>query len=182
LSNKLFKRYKTLAAKAEKTLGTKESMEWFRRRIRKDKPIKSIDRVTEGRKLRTIEPGGMYTYAYDPKTKKQLPFYDLFPLIICLEIVRGGWYGVNLHYLPPAMRANVLYEIGYGKLPLPRIAKAISLDPRATPAMKRYLFDHCQTKPTYIPKDEWEIAIQLPFENFVKATAKQVWENSRSKV
>ena len=182
MSNNLFKRYKNLATKAEKTLGTKESMEWFRKRIRKDKQIKSIEKVTEGRRPRTIEPGGMYTYAYDPKTKEVLPFYDMFPLIICLDIVKGGWYGMNLHYLPPSMRADVLYEIGYGKLSLPRIAKRISLDPRTTPAMKRYLFSHCRTTPVYIPKGEWEIAIQLPYENFQKASAKQVWRNTRGKV
>ena len=182
MSNTVFKRYRDLAKKAEVTLGTKESAKWFANRIRKDKQIKSLDRVTDGYKARLIEPGGMYTYAYDPKTKEKLKFYDSFPLIICLQIVKGGWYGVNLHYLPPSLRAEVLWQIGYKKLGLARVAKAMSLDPRAVPAMKRYLFNHCQTTPKYIPKEEWEIAIQLPFENFQKATLKQVWRDSRSKM
>ena len=182
MSNTVFNRYRDLARKAEITLGTRESAEWFANRIRKDKQIKSIDRVTEGRKARIIEPGGMYTYTYDPKTKEKMKFYDSFPLIICLQIVRGGWYGVNFHYLPPSIRARVLWEIGYKKLPMPRVAKALSLDPRTSPAMKRYLFGQVKSTPRQIPRDEWEIAIQLPYENFQKATNKQVWRDSRSKM
>ena len=182
MSNKVFKRFSDLARKAEISRGTKDSIDWFTKRIRKGKPIKNIEVITDGFKPKLIEPGGMYVYAYDPKTKEKLPFYDMFPLIICLSIVRGGWYGLNVHYLPPSMRARILWEVGYGKMNLAKIAKALTLDPRTKPAMKRYLFDHCRSTPKYIPKSEWEIAIQLPFENFVNADNKKVWRDSRSKM
>ena len=45
MPNTLFNRYRELAAKAEVSLGTKESMDWFRDRIRKDSQIKNHDRV-----------------------------------------------------------------------------------------------------------------------------------------
>ena len=55
MPNTLFNRYRQLAAKAEVTLGTKESLEWFRKRIRKDSNIKNHDRVTKN--LRKARPG-----------------------------------------------------------------------------------------------------------------------------
>ena len=47
MPNTLFNRYRQLAAKAEVTLGTKESLEWFRKRIRKDSNIKNHDRFSK---------------------------------------------------------------------------------------------------------------------------------------
>jgi len=29
----------------------------------------------------SVEPGGMYMFLYDPKTKAKLPYFDRFPLI-----------------------------------------------------------------------------------------------------
>ncbi len=45
--------------------------------------------------------------------------------------------------------------------------------------LKRYLVKQVKSPPVTIPKDEWEIAIQLPFESFIKAGQKKVWRDSR---
>ena len=42
MPNTLFNRYKDLAARAEITMGTEESMEWFRNRIRKSYYVNNI--------------------------------------------------------------------------------------------------------------------------------------------
>ena len=50
----------------------------------------------------------MYTFFYDPKTKKDLPYYDRFPLIFKIKNVSGGFLGINMHYLPPQLRARLM--------------------------------------------------------------------------
>lgn len=177
MPNVLFNRYKELAAKAEITLGTKESMEWFRNRVRKDSTIKNHDRVVKDLKAERPGPGKMMTYVYDPKYKDTLKYYDAYPLIIMLDISADGWYGANLHYLPPKLRVKLLEEIEYRRTPLARIAASLENNPMTKLCLKRYLTKHIRSKPVTIPKDEWEIAIQLPFENFIKAGQKQVWKD-----
>lgn len=181
MTNKVFNRYKDLAAAANVKRNTQDSLRWFRLRLRKDKPITDLTNVTEGRKNAKMDVGTMVTYAYDPKHKDKLAYYDSFPLIIVLETNATGWYGINLHYLPPALRANILYDIGYRNAKAEVIAKKLSLDKRTAPALKRYLRTQLMSPPKIIGKDEWEIAISLPFERFRKANNKQVWKDSRRK-
>ena len=50
----------------------------------------------------------MYNFQYDPKTKKQLPYYDRFPLCIPVQPAKGGFHGMNLHYIAPNLRAQFL--------------------------------------------------------------------------
>ena len=42
------------------------------------------------------------------KHKETLPFYDSFPLVIIIGKAKGGFLGMNLHYLPPTLRAKFL--------------------------------------------------------------------------
>ena len=72
MPNTLSNRYKALAAKAEVSLGTKESMDWFRNRIRKDSQIRNHDRVTKNLKKERPGPGKMMTYVYNPKYADKL--------------------------------------------------------------------------------------------------------------
>ena len=46
-------------------------------------------------------------FVYDPKTKAKLPFYDTFPLVLPIDTFRGGFIGLNFHYLP------TVYDINY---------------------------------------------------------------------
>ena len=87
---------------------TRESLQWFKKRL------KSVTRVQNNQILkdpllnRVAKPlmGRMYMYFYDPKTKETLPYYDRFPLIIMVKKEKGGFTGLNLHYLPPVLRAR----------------------------------------------------------------------------
>lgn len=178
MSNRVFNRYKDLALKAEVSLGTNESLEWFRKRIRKDKSLQH-DAVTSGLRRGTIRPGNMITYQYFPKHETKLKYYDQYPLIIVLESAKGGWYGANIHYLPPTMRAALLTELNYNNKSLSQIARALENNPITAVCLKRYLSKQVKSTPVLVPKDEWEIAIQLPFEKFAKATQQQVWRNSK---
>lgn len=182
MTNILFNRYKDLAAKAEVTLGTKESLEWFSKRIRKDSRIRNLDNVTKGFKAQRPGPGKLMTYSYNPKFRDKLKYYDTHPLIICLETTSGGWYGANIHYLPPSLRVKLFEELEYNNNTLNRIATMLSNNPYTAPCLKRYLARQVMSQPVVIPKEEWEIAIQLPFENFQKETLKTIWRESRTKI
>lgn len=182
MTNMLFNRYRNLAAKAEVTLGTKESLKWFSQRIRKESRIRNLDNVTQGLKVERPGPGKLMTYLYDPKYKEKLKYYDSHPLIICLEVAPKGWYGANIHYLPPTLRARLFEELDYNANSLNRIATMLSKNSYTAPCLKRYLAKHVMSQPVVIPKEEWEIAIQLPFENFQKQTMKSIWQESRNKI
>lgn len=182
MAKSIFQRYRELATRHNAPRDKENSLRWFRNRIRKDSPIRDLNKVTEGLRNARIEPGAMVTYVYDPKTKDKLPFYDMFPLIIILAPAKGGWYGVNLHYLPPVMRAELLLDIGYRRNSMDAIVKKLENNPMTKPALRRYLASHARTRMKLIPRDEWEIAINLPTENFQKAGNKQIWRTTRSKL
>ena len=178
MPNTLFNRYKELARKAEITLGTKESLDWFRNRVRKDNRIRNHDRVTKNLSAERPAPGKMVTYVYEPKLKDKLKYYDNYPLIIMLDVTKDGWYGANIHYLPPKLRVALLEEIEYNSKSLRQIASALENNPYTKPCLKRYLSKQVRSVPVTIPKEEWEIAIQLPFENFQKLSMKEIWRES----
>ena len=95
------------AFKAGVEKNTKKSLEWFKKELQ---GMRTVNRQTllkdENLKLRSRPlPGRMFMYFYDPKHKKTLPYYDRFPLIFMVEKAEGGFYGLNLHYLPPKQRA-----------------------------------------------------------------------------
>jgi hypothetical protein len=51
----------------------------------------------------------------------------------------------------------------------------------ATPCIKRYLFNHVESRFLEITADKWDIAALLPFEHFVGASKSKVFRDSRTK-
>jgi hypothetical protein len=141
---------------------------------------------------RTGLVGTMQMFFYDPKHKEKLPFYDLFPLVIVVGPAEGGFYGLNLHYLPPILRAKMLdalmetanmkagedakFQITYKRL------QAISKLKYYEPCFKHYLTKHVKSKFAEVPMPEWEIATFLPTAQFRKANSKKVYADSRKKI
>lgn len=52
--------------------------------------------------------GRLYLYAYDPKYKATLPFFDAFPLTFPIEFYKDGFLGINMHYLPYMQRVQLM--------------------------------------------------------------------------
>ena len=73
-----------------------------RRRVFTDPGINQTDRTLIG---------SMYFFVYEPEGKRTLPYYDRFPLIIFMKQVKGGFHGLNLHYLNYKERFKLLVEI-----------------------------------------------------------------------
>ena len=108
--------------KGELPARTQQSREWFRNQartssVRGDRGASQIVR-DKTRIANRPSIGRMYFFSYDPKYKATLPYYDRFPLIFKVGQYRGGFEGINMHYLPYRLRARLmdaLYETANNK-------------------------------------------------------------------
>ena len=133
--------------------------------------------------------GSMNMFFYDPKHKDTLPYYDRFPLSVIVGPAEGGFYGLNLHYLPPVLRAKMLdalmdvtnnkkyddstrFEISY------KLLVATSKLRFFKPCYKHYLFAHVKSRLARVSAPEWEIATFLPTADFEGSKGK-VYSDSR---
>lgn len=157
---------------------TKESIRWFQRKAAQMGKVSRTgvmqDESIELRNRPITKPyGNMYMYFYDAKHKDTLPYYDAFPLVIPTGPAPGGFYGLNLHYLPLPLRAKALDALlGEGGLPAKYVA----------PMIHRYLFKQVRSRFALVDKPEWEIATFLPTADFRGATKTVVYRDSRRKM
>lgn len=171
---------------------TNQAREWFRETAGKMNRINERDMLRSDTSRMTTQPllGSMYMFYYDPKYKEELPYYDRFPLIFPYKKVKGGFMGLNLHYLPLQFRAKLmdgLYDYANNtrydestklKLNYELLTRASKLR-WFQPCLKHYLTAHVQTKFMYVYPSEWDIALFLPTERFIKAKKNQVWMDSK---
>ena len=137
-----------------------------------------------------FRPGFMYHFLYDAKHAETLPYWDRFPLIVAVGPAEGGFYGINLHYLAPPLRARFLdklmdttnneaydettkFKINYSILTSMSKLRAFS------PCFKHYLFNQIESRIMMVPASEWEIAIFLPTEKFIGTNKRNVWRESK---
>jgi hypothetical protein len=139
-------------------------------------------------------PGFFYFFMYDPKTKVDLPYYDRFPFVLCLDNQHGRFRGLNFHYLDYLHRArlfDLLYPFRMGRPARPNvrdirmrlkvtysILKISSKYKAFKPCFKEYLVPHVQTPLMKVGAKEWDVALFLPVEMFVKQNKQQVWKES----
>jgi hypothetical protein len=175
---------------------TKAARDWFRETAGKIGRVNEREFMMGDRdRLSQRSPiiGQMYMFYYDPKHKATLPYYDKFPLIFPFKKAEGGFMGLNLHYLPPQLRAKLmdgLYEYANNtrydestklKMNYELLTKVADLK-YFSPCVKRYLTSHVRSKFMYIYPSEWDIALMLPTARFEKATKAQVWADSKKKI
>ena len=171
---------------------TQESREWFRKRIQRLTRVnrEQLMREDEITRKATHSYGSMFMYFYDPKTKDKLPYYDTFPLVIPVEPAEGGFRGINLHYLPPILRAKFLDALldatnnkKYDETTKFRLTYNILNGARKMryfkPCFKHYLLNHVKSRFAEVPAPEWEIATFLPTASWKKSTAGRVYSDSR---
>ena len=188
----LFQKLEIEAFRAGITPRTKESREWFR------KKAASLGRINTNQLMKQEELdltarqaiGSMYMFYYDPKHKETLPYYDSFPLAIVIERRPGGFLGLNLHYLPPILRAKFLDALldatnnkKYDETTKFRLTYNILNGARKMryfkPCFKHYLLNHVKSRFAEVPAPEWEIATFLPTAQWKKASAGRVYSDSR---
>lgn len=175
---------------------TAESREWFRRklsqmgRVNRNQLMKD-EQVTLVNKSQPLI-GSMNMFFYDPKYKDTLPYYDRFPLAIIIGPAKGGFMGLNLHYLPPVLRAKMLdglmditnnknyddstkFEISY------KLLAGTSKIKYYQPCVKHYLFSHIKSRLARVSAPEWEIATFLPTADW-SGSSGQVYRDSRKMI
>lgn len=194
-TSNLFHQLEIEAFRAGITPRTKESIRWFRN---KAGALRGINRSSlmreEPIKLRNqFFPGAMFMYFYDPKWKVELPYYDTFPLTVVVGPAPNGFYGLNMHYLPPVLRAKMLdgllenmnnsrydkstrFAVNYEML------KQSSKLKYYKPCFKHYLTSHVKSRFAYVEPPEWEIATFLPTADFQKSSQTAVWKDSRKMI
>lgn len=166
--------------------------EWFRDKAQglgKVSESKILRDSTERLKNRTAI-GRMYFFMYDAKHKDTLPYYDQFPLIFPIDRTPTGFTGLNFHYLPLPLRAQLmdaLYDItnndrydettklkmSYGVLKGAQKFKLFK------PTFKMYLTSQVRSRFVQIEPAEWDIALFLQSEQFIGASKTKVWADSK---
>ncbi len=190
----IFQKLELAAFRNQITPRTDESRAWFMKKaqtmrgINRDALMKEEPLSSSGRQI----IGSMQMFFYDPKLKETLPYYDRFPLAIVLKPAKGGFLGMNLHYLPPILRAKFLDALmdnvtskkspdAKFKLTTRLLAGTSKLE-YYKPCIKHYLTEHVRSKFAEVKAPEWEIATFLPTAMFEKANVRKVYADSRKMI
>ena len=108
---------------------------------------------------------------------------------IILKPAKGGFLGLNLHYLPPILHAQFLdalmdnvtskkSENAKFDLTVKLLAGTSSLD-MYKPCIKHYLTEHVRSKFAEVKAPEWEIATFLPTAQFENADKRKIYADNR---
>ena len=105
---------------------------------------------------RYVVQGHMYMFEYKAKMK-YLPYYDRFPLVYVIKTLgKGEFWGANLHYMTPKKRIQATKKLMEGRIDIPK------------KCFHKYLTAHVDTLYLDLALVEWDTAILLPTEDFVK--------------
>ena len=172
----------------------RKSRDWFRNQARRTSITPSkLRSEAKSQAVNRVSMGKMYFFAYDPKTKKELPYYDRFPLIFPFKKAQGGFMGINLHYLPPRLRAKLMDAL-YGLVTNKKYDETtrLNLSYRVLngaarfrffkPTVKRYLSSQVKSRFIEVNAEQWDMALFLPVEQFSKASKQKVWSDSRNAI
>ena len=165
--------YTTLFEKiTELTGGQKQSFNWYKNAVRKSamdykkdpsKIIRAESTDNRGKEVETDEnilrayavSGHLYMFEYKAKTK-WLPYYDTFPLVYVMKASPDEFWGVNLHYMAPKKRIMVIKKLMEGRIDVPKRC------------FHKYLTSQVDGMMLDLAAAEWDTAILLPIENFVR--------------
>ena len=180
--------FETIRAKAG---DADRSLNWYQIQV------KALQQIRPNRLLANtpdltnrVLPGQMYFFLYDAKTKDKLPYWDMFPLALPFRRVQGGFYAINLHYMPYPVRFKLLgalhqfasddkmNETTRLRLSWDALERMSSIAP-IKGCVKHYLDDHVQSRFLQIKYPDWVTASLLPVEKFVGANKQSVWQDAK---
>ena len=157
------------------------SINWYKKKVADLSNRISAARLMRDNKLKKAPSfNKLHFFRYDPKLKATLPYYDTFPLVMPIQSAKGGFLGINFHYLPIPLRMRLLETLdkrgfrgNYSKLKNIREVK---------PTIKHYLRRQFVSGFLELEEDDYAPAIFMPVAQFRKASASQVWRDSRRKI
>ena len=154
------------------------SINWYKKKVADLSNRISAARLMRSGKLKNPPTfNKLHFFRYDPKLKAVLPYYDTFPLVMPIQSAPGGFLGINFHYLPIPLRMRLLETLDkrgfrgdYRKLKNIREIK---------PTLKHYLRRQFVSGFLELEEDDYAPSIFMPVAQFRKASASQVWRDSR---
>lgn len=192
--------FQSLAEKAETdqidSKNVTEARAWYRdqaSQVRQINERKMFDPKNARNMLGPQNIGQMFMFFYNPKHRDTLPYYDQFPLVFPVKLYADGFLGINMHYLPQRARAGLmdaLYMTINNKKNDATTRLRLSYDILNSstrmryfkPCLKRYLSEHVMQRFMYIDPKDWDKALMLPTERFVKKTKQFVHTESMRSV
>ena len=170
------------------------SVQWYQRAVREyARGVNTFQEARQtdlGKQARNLESGKMYMFTYDPKGKADLPYYDTVPLVILVDTLPNGFSGINLHYLAPMIRSELLDKL----LPNERnltdksllkstwtFVRNFSRFPEVRNSVKKYLGVNVTGQMIEVDPVNWKAAIHLPVQSFVGASDRLVYRESMEK-
>ena len=166
--------YETLFEKiTKKTEGEKKPLSWYRAAVKSESKVYGTDntryisaerRDSTGAKneqdqnmvRRYVVAGHLYMFEYKAKMR-WLPYYDRFPLVYVIKSNKNEFFGANLHYLPIKRRILAVNKLlKYNRIEFPK------------KCFHKYLHSHVDGFYLDLASAEWDTAILLPTEDFVK--------------
>ena len=168
----------------------RKSVTWYMNEIKKFTKPTSAELIRQGKRSSRPFFGKLNMFMYNPKLKNELPYYDIFPLVLPIERYKDGFLGINFHYLPNSLRIKLLSDLmklksnnkfdettiiraRYAKLAQSRFVK---------PTLKRYLYKKAKSQYRRVDADEFTIATLLPVQQFRKANETRVYADSRKMI
>lgn len=173
---------------------TIKSLKWFQQFVPKNFGTVRTARLYRDRDLWVdkIKVGNMYTFQYDALTKDTLPVWDAQPLVFFFDNfkTKAGkevLLGINLHYLPPALRfiafkslLSLKNEKRYRestRLKLSwEVLKGMANSKYFEHSVKMYRVDHVRSKFVKIPAKSWELVLFLEIARWKKGGSKDAWK------
>ena len=154
------------------------SINWYKKKVADlSNRISAARLMRDGTLKKAPSFNKLHFFRYDPKLKATLPYYDTFPLVMPIQSAKGGFLGINFHYLPIPLRMRLLETLDkrgfrgdYSKLKNIREVK---------PTIKHYLRRQFVSGFLELEEDDYAPSIFMPVAQFRKAGASQVWRDSR---
>ncbi|MDD5151909.1 MAG: hypothetical protein PHC28_15755 [Flavobacterium sp.] len=140
--------------------------------------------------------GGLFHFLYDAKWKDELPYWDMLPLVIPINIYSDGFLGLNLHYLPNNLRVKLLdilssnleKTLNAGKYTERKylainyqILKGVASSDLFSPCIKRYLKTHIKSSFIKVSHEDWTDVALLPTAKFQKKSESYVHKQVKYK-
>lgn len=140
-----------------------------------------------------IKLGCMYTFVYEAKGAATLPYWDAQPLIFPFAEQGPHFWGINLHYLPPQYRAQLmdaLYSLANDakkpekiKLRMTwNILQSMARHKLLAPCVKCYLKSNVRSQFLEVPYTYWNVALFMPLAQWQNSSQKTVFKESKKTI
>ena len=171
MATKVFDSIKQAAGDKEK------SLTWYRGKVKSLMDNVTKNKLMRGKLFATPQPNGLNFFRYNPKLASILPYYDVFPLVLPIQSAKGGFLGINFHYLPIPLRMKLFETLE--KKDFQGDYRALKNVREIKPTIKHYLRSQMASKFLRLDEEEYAPAIFLPVQDFRKATVGTVHAASR---